>query len=411
MSSAFRDLITPELVKDAIKAGRAALRRLDEDDVPAKLRKVAGYQGGKLPIPLARGLIAALDEEDWLRDKSLEELAPSDSRQEDPSSLFLLRPKGWEFELGRHVERALTQTAAERASELDSQIAVVEARETEAKSRLRDAKRELRELKKQKRAEVEAVRSQLRELRESDRLEEARHADAIAELEEAHRLAREAQRQAVEETELVKQKLQKVEDHRAEAEKRLQSGATAWGSGDPIALARHLDNLVRTVEADPALLEFTRPASEREWKLAPGARPDDRNAMEWLLRQPRPFTMLVDGYNVTFQLSGGPDRAARERLNEELSRFKLLAKTPVNVVAVYDSGLNPEVETGAGPGGIWLRFTKDSLTADEEIRRLAAESEDPVVVVSSDREVREGSEEYGAIALWSEALVAWIQAR
>jgi len=34
-----------------------------------------------------------------------------------------------------------------------------------------------------------------------------------------------------------------------------------------------------------------------------------------------------------------------------------------------------------------------------------------VVVVSSDREVREGSEQHGAIALWSEALVGWIQGR
>ncbi|NNJ48511.1 MAG: hypothetical protein HKP18_11860, partial [Acidimicrobiia bacterium] len=128
-------------------------------------------------------------------------------------------------------------------------------------------------------------------------------------------------------------------------------------------------------------------------------------------RQPRPFTLLVDGYNVTFRLSGGPDAAARERLNEELSRFKLRAKTPVNVVVVYDSAISPEVETGAGPGGIWLRYTKLGLTADDEIRRLAAETVEPLAVVSSDREVREGSEQFGAIVIWSEALVAWIQGR
>ncbi|MGI9647121.1 MAG: NYN domain-containing protein [Acidimicrobiia bacterium] len=411
MSSAFRDLIPPELIKEAIKAGRSALGRMDEDDVPARLRRIAASQGGRLPAPLARGLIAALDDEDWLREKTIEELTDPDAIAEDPSGLFLLRPDGWQFELGRRVERMVLDEAAQRASDLDGQIAVMESREAEAKSRLREAKREIKELKKQKRAEVEDVRSQLRELRESDRQEEVRQAAAFTELEEAHRLAQEAHRQATEETALVKQKLQKVEDHRAEAEKRLQSGATIWGSGDPIALARHLDNLVRTVEADPALLEYTRPPSEREWKLPPGARPDDRNAVDWLLRQPRPYSLLVDGYNVTFRLSGGPDGAARERLNEELSRFKLLAKTPVNVVVVYDSALNPDYETGAGPGGIWLRFTTDSLTADDELRRLAAESEDPVVVVSSDREVREGSEQHGAIAIWAEALVSWIKAR
>lgn len=410
MSSAFRDLIPPELLKDAIKAGRDALRRMDEDDVPAKLRKVAGYQGGKLPAPLTRALIVFLDDEDWLRDKSREEL-PDPDRGEDASSLFLLRPDGWEFELGRRVETTAVKRAADRASDLNSQIAAAEAREAEAKSRLRDAKRQIRQLKKQRQSEVEAVRSQLRELRESDRVEEDQHARAVTDLEEARRRAEEAHRQEAEEAEALKHQLQKAEDQRAMVEKRLQSGATTWGSGDPIALARHLDTLVRTVEADPALLEYTRPSAEREWKLPPGARPDERNAVDWLLRQPHPYTLLVDGYNVTFQLSGGPDGAARDRLNEELSRLKLRSMTPVNVVVVYDSRLNPEVETGTGPGGIWLRFTRDSLSADDELRRLAAESEDPVVVVSSDREVREGSEQHGAIALWSEALVGWIQGR
>ena len=223
--------------------------------------------------------------------------------------------------------------------------------------------------------------------------------------------SRAAHQEEVAAGEALKARLRKAETLRADVEKRAQSGGTAWGSGDPIALARHLDTLVRTVEADPALLEFTKPTSEREWKLPPGARPDDRNAVDWLARQPRPFTLLVDGYNVTFGLSGGMDAAARERLNEELSRFKLRAKTPVNVVAVYDSAVNPEVETGAGPGGVWLRFTRDGLTADDEIRRLAAETDEPLVVVSSDREVREGSEQYGAIAIWSEALIGWIQGR
>lgn len=81
------------------------------------------------------------------------------------------------------------------------------------------------------------------------------------------------------------------------------------------------------------------------------------------------------------------------------------------MIVVYDSAVNPEVETGAGPGGIWLRFTREGLTADDEIGRLAAESADPAVVVSSDREVREGSEQSGAIAIWSEALISWIQGR
>ncbi|MBT8247220.1 MAG: NYN domain-containing protein [Acidimicrobiia bacterium] len=414
MFSALSGVIPPELVHTAIEAGRTALRRLDDDDVPAKLRKVAAHQGGRLPVPLSKALIAALDDDEWLREKAIEELEVDDPAAEGPAgaaALFLLRPEGWEFELGRRVERLAQTKASGRVSELDGLVAEAKAREAEAKKRWQAAKRQIKDLERLRREEVEAVRAQLRELREADRVEDEEHARLVGELEEARSRAEAAHQKEIAAGETLKARLRKAENLRADVEKRVQSGGTAWGSGDPIALARHLDTLVRTVEADPALLEFTKPTRERAWKLPPGARPDDRNAVDWLARQPRPFTLLVDGYNVTFRLSGGPDAAARERLNEELSRFKLRAKTPVNVVVVYDSAISPEVETGAGPGGIWLRYTKLGLTADDEIRRLAAETVEPLAVVSSDREVREGSEQFGAIVIWSEALVAWIQGR
>ncbi|MBT8192856.1 MAG: hypothetical protein HKO63_05705 [Acidimicrobiia bacterium] len=414
MFNALSGVIPPELVQTAIEAGRTALRRLDDDDVPAKLRKVAAHQGGRLPVPLSKALIAALDDDEWLREKAIEELEVDDPAAEGPAgaaALFLLRPEGWEFELGRRVERLAQTKASGRVSELDGLVAEAKAREAEAKKRWQAAKRQIKDLERLRREEVEAVRAQLRELREADRIEDEEHARLVGELEEARSRAEAAHQKEIAAGETLKARLRKAENLRADVEKRVQSGGTAWGSGDPIALARHLDTLVRTVEADPALLEFTKPTRERAWKLPPGARPDDRNAVDWLARQPRPFTLLVDGYNVTFRLSGGPDAAARERLNEELSRFKLRAKTPVNVVVVYDSAISPEVETGAGPGGIWLRYTKLGLTADDEIRRLAAETVEPLAVVSSDREVREGSEQFGAIVIWSEALVAWIQGR
>ncbi|NNF89091.1 MAG: hypothetical protein HKM97_11225 [Acidimicrobiia bacterium] len=414
MFNALSGVIPPELVQTAIEAGRTALRRLDDDDVPAKLRKVAAHQGGRLPVPLSKALIAALDDDEWLREKAIEELEVDDPAAEGPAgaaALFLLRPEGWEFELGRRVERLAQTKASGRVSELDGLVAEAKAREAEAKKRWQAAKRQIKDLERLRREEVEAVRAQLRELREADRVEDEEHARLVGELEEARSRAEAAHQKEIAAGETLKARLRKAENLRADVEKRVQSGGTAWGSGDPIALARHLDTLVRTVEADPALLEFTKPTRERAWKLPPGARPDDRNAVDWLARQPRPFTLLVDGYNVTFRLSGGPDAAARERLNEELSRFKLRAKTPVNVVVVYDSAISPEVETGAGPGGIWLRYTKLGLTADDEIRRLAAETVEPLAVVSSDREVREGSEQFGAIVIWSEALVAWIQGR
>ena len=177
----------------------------------------------------------------------------------------------------------------------------------------------------------------------------------------------------------------------------MRSGGTAWGSGDPIALARHLDTLVRTVEADPALLEFTKPTRDREWKLPPGARPDDRNAIDWLARQPRPFTLVVDGYNVLFHLDRGDFSTgrARQRLSQELGRLKREAGT-ARVVVVYDSALPGGRRVRPSAGGVEVRFAEEDRLADEEVILLAGELTGAVVVVSSDREVREGAEAAGA---------------
>lgn len=415
MPSVLLAAIPPELLGPVVQAARVALGRLEDDEVPAKLRKVAAYQGGRLPLPLAKALIGVLDEDEWLRDKSGRELDDDDPGRDGPegaSALFLQRPEGWAFDMGRRVERYAQGRAAGRVSEMDDRLAAAQGRETEAKRRWQEAKRKIQELERLRREEVQEVRAQLRQVREADRTEDQQHRETVAELEAARARAEADHARGTEEVDVLKQRLRRAEDQRAEVEKRVQSGGQmAFGSGDPIALARHLDALIRTVEADPALLEFTKPTVDRDWKLPPGARPDERNAVDWLTRQPRAFNLIVDGYNVTFQLSGGSDAAARDRLNEELSRFKLRTMTPVNVVVVYDSAINPEVETGSGPGGVWIRFTRDGLTADDEIRRLAAETDGPLAVVSSDREVREGSEQFGAMTLWSEALIGWIQGR
>ncbi|RZV45154.1 MAG: hypothetical protein EX267_06000, partial [Acidimicrobiia bacterium] len=278
MFNALSGVIPPELVQTAIEAGRTALRRLDDDDVPAKLRKVAAHQGGRLPVPLSKALIAALDDDEWLREKAIEELEVDDPAAEGPAgaaALFLLRPEGWEFELGRRVERLAQTKASGRVSELDGLVAEAKAREAEAKKRWQAAKRQIKDLERLRREEVEAVRAQLRELREADRVEDEEHARLVGELEEARSRAEAAHQKEIAAGETLKARLRKAENLRADVEKRVQSGGTAWGSGDPIALARHLDTLVRTVEADPALLEFTKPTRERAWKLPPGARPDD----------------------------------------------------------------------------------------------------------------------------------------
>ena len=404
-----------ELLAPALKAGRAALQRLDEEDVPAKLRKVNVYQGGRLPVPLVKSLLKFIDDDDWLRDKAQAELGEFDPDSTGPrraSSLFLYRPAGWEFELGRSVEGSLQAAAEGRVGKLDSLVADAEAREAEAKRRLSDIQTRLDEAHGRAEKEIESVRAQLREARDGDRREAESLQQRIDELEDEKNSDEEALAALGQLIDGLKERLHRAEEQRAFTEQRFQSGqGEAWAGGDPVALARHLDLLIKTVEADPELLAFLEPASDREFRLPPGARPDDARAVEWLLRQPQPFTMVVDGYNVAFQLVGDSTSAARDRLNEELSRLRLRTMTPAQVTVVYDSAVSAEVETSPGPGGIRVRFTREGHIADEEIAELVSALDGPVVVVSSDREVREGTAELGAVVLWSEALVQWIKAR
>ncbi len=404
-----------ELLTPALKAGRAALRRLDEDEVPAKLRKVSAYQGGRLPAPLVRSLLTFLDDEAWLREKAQDELGsyePDSTGPRRASGLFLHRPPGWEFELGRSVGGSLQAAAERRVGELDSLVGDVEAREAETKRRLTEVQAQLDEAHASSDEEVESVRIQLRQVREGDRRELEILENKIAGLEAEKLSDEDALAELGQMVDSLKERLHRAEVQRASTEQRFQSGAgQAWAAGDPVDLARHLDMLVRTVEADPELLAYLEPVADREFRLPPGARPDERNAVEWLLRQPQPFTMVVDGYNVAFQLVGESTRAARDRVNEELSRLRLRTMTPTQVTVVYDSSVNSEVETAPGPGGIRVRFTREGHIADEEIAEIVSTLDGPVVVVSSDREVREGTAELGAVVLWSEALVEWIKAR
>ncbi|HDH25979.1 MAG TPA: hypothetical protein ENH00_07290 [Actinobacteria bacterium] len=52
---------------DVVQIARSVVRDLDLDDVPAALRPVERYSGGRLPPPLAGTLLNAIVENDWFR--------------------------------------------------------------------------------------------------------------------------------------------------------------------------------------------------------------------------------------------------------------------------------------------------------------------------------------------------------
>lgn len=410
------DHVPAELLTPALEAGRAALRRLDDTDVPNKLKKVVAYSGGHLPPPLARSLGRALDEQEDLRTKALDEWDAADLMAPGPvgaSALFLIRPDNWQFQLGKLV--AVHEEAAARSdiADLTRRLREAEDEAAEGRRRVSDLREELERTKRK----AKQPRRDGRKREESGRSASAEDFQRrIAALEVALEEAEAAHLSLSERAQRKDSKLRRVRADRAEALRKAEARSGAgWGSGDPVKLARHLDEVASVVAVGATrVAEYFRETMGFEagpWKLPPGARPDGANSIEWLMRQPRQFVLLVDGHNLAHKLR--PDAASgpgtRDEIVHALARFKLHTKTVVQVVVVFDSSVSPTGDTYRGPSGVEVRFASADSSADDEILTLASSFDDPVAVVSSDREVREGAERFGAIGLWSEAMKEWMR--
>jgi predicted RNA-binding protein with PIN domain len=410
------DWIPPELLAPAFKAVRKALRDLDPDEVPAVLRRIVGQSARRLPPPLARKLAETLDENEWLREKAAEAGSDLDPSSPDParavSALFLLRPDGWEDrarEAAEHrasgAQQALVATLQRTIADLQQQLEV-------AREKAKGA---------QQRAQAAAVAADRKAQSARSAIEAARQEERLAsdELRRDHGALHERYQRLVQDLEEAGERITALRDDLLRTRRTSRSSATpagpqAWAPRDPLEIARMLDDIVEAVRPeavavspevlDGVVLPFALPA---------GVSPDQKDAVAWLATYEEAYGLVVDGYNVTFLLDEETftDPSARDRLNEGLARFRRMASAPVQVVVVYDSAQSGGMTANAGPGGIEIRFTESGHTADEEILAMAAAGRTRLAVVSTDRRVREGAEEYGALGLWSQALVAWLERR
>lgn len=352
-----------------------------------------------------------LDRLDWLRAKAAEswkgaEVALTGDGPDRASALFLLRPEGWMADFARlswDAGQAAGSVAGERAAR---EAEVLRLERTAAKDRLREVAKEANELRREvKRLERAAA--------EPGRLEQAgaaRHRDLLAET-EAERLHERAElegRVAELQAEVKRQAaaLQKARAERAAALALAEEGrpAAGWAKGG-IGLARALDSV--TAAAARVIPEAEAVPGAVAPTLPPGVRPDSADAVDKVLEHRGPKHIVVDGYNVGLALAAGKAADVRARLDPVLARMRTVARPPRSVTVVYDS--SREGSRVSGIGGVVVTFAPPGTSADDVIVRLAAVA--GTVVISNDREVRERATRAGALALWSEALVAWSRRR
>lgn len=432
-----------------------------DEDVPPSLRPFLRFK--KLPAPAVEAARSALDDESFRQrvrdavrrvvdDPDAPEMAV-DEIVGEVGALALERPDGWSgaVEDAMATARDEAATAADRREERRARrrLEAAEAARRRSEAAREQALAELDDERRRRRAaedRAEELAERVAALREVD---EGR-AEAVRQLKEAE------QRVAERALELRRLRAQLGELRQELVEARAGAAAEVPDvPSDGVARRRVVDELGRVASAAGALVDAVAAASSalgvdevelarastpgpcgpegldgtgattgaeaghgpgrgagtrRRAELPPGVFDDSVEAALHLLRLPA-AVLVVDGYNVS--LEGWPDEplpAQRRRLVDALRNLQ--ARTGVEPIVVFDG-----VEAEGGPAGslprsVQVRFSPPGVTADDVVVELVGQlpEDRPVVVASSDGELRERSVAAGANTVGSGQLLDVLRA-
>jgi predicted RNA-binding protein with PIN domain len=427
----------------------AALRAADPADLPGPLRQYQTWTPKRLRHPRVLGLVRrtldldqsfrklvderVLDEEEALvrlvrAGRHAEALASGESPEAVVKVGLALGPDG-EAAVAAAVAAAATSQARAEAARVRSTLAGVEsdldaARERAeaeaagaraARDELRAAREELRRVERERRTLAERVEGLERELGQSAAALRAARDEAAA---EQRRLSGRA-------TEL--------QARLSESQRNYRALRRSAGQVDPVvaeavgALERDLDALRRATglgdEAGggpgpggprgTAGGEGLRPQRRRPLAVPGGRGADDPQTLAaWMGVDG--VLVLVDGYNVTKHPQGFPNRGLEDQRTLLLDLCRRLARRfGAEITVVFDGGTVGPIPTRLPLGPVEVVFTDAGRTADDEIvaRTNAAPPERPVVVVTSDNELRTRVTALGATITRSPALLGLATAR
>lgn len=398
-----------DLLREAIEAARAALRDLDPPQIPTRMRRIVASSQRTLPIPLAESVLRELGENEFLRSKAMDAWPDSVSGRGSPeaSRAFLERADGWESVV---LAEALSWAGQRAEEDVAATVADLERSRAEVA--------ELREMVRRERDETETIRRASREALEEHRApgRAARQAESrLRDQWDAERSSWAEREQVLEqqiadldrEVRRLQEAARRERKERAELEAGLSQHAAGALPSDPLGLARHLDQIV-------ALVQSLAPAPEgrsigaspvHPYRIDASVRPDTPGAIDALVADP-PVRIVIDGYNLGFQMAEGDPVRARALVQEVAGRLRRAANS-AEVVVVFDSeGAEEGSREGGRVAGVGVVFALEASADDVIVQRVSG---DPggTVVVTSDRELQARVSEYGVAVVWSEALVGW----
>jgi predicted RNA-binding protein with PIN domain len=400
-------------VSEDISASLAAsigayIRATAAQELPGPLRRFKGWR----PKALGRhrGELLAVLEDDVERKRILKWLddgkAPLDDADAELLRIASARHEGWVRELaGRSREAVDDCERRDLAPDLVAALERERAKHRAAREELRRSRRSTRAVADAEKRRAEDVARELASLRQE--LDAAREmvarlrSDAAVGAEafdrERRRLTRAVERTRAERDEL-KQQLKKARrEHRAlEGRNAELERPTAARSGSPPAGAT----------SD----RFPPPARRRPLPVPRGLFDDSPETLLAWLDAPS-ATLLVDGYNVakSDQGYGVLDLPAqRGRLVDDVDR--LTRRHGVRAIIVFDGatiapGLSRRRRAGAS-----VVYSRPPESADDHLVGLVEElPSHPVVLVTSDRELRARAADLGATLAHSAQLLALIR--
>jgi predicted RNA-binding protein with PIN domain len=442
------------LLAGYMDAALATLRAADQADLPGPLRQYQTWTPKRLRHPRVLGLVRrTLD-----LDQSFRQAVDGRVLDEEEALARLLRA-------GRHVEAlasgetpeavarvglALGREGVEAVEAAVAAAAASQARAEAAavRSALAGAESELDVARERAEAEAAAARATREELRaardELRRVERERRAlaDRVEGLE--HQLAqsaatlRAARDEAAAEQRRLGGRVSELQARLAEAQRNYRALRRSAGQVDPVvaeavgALERDLDALRRATGlaeegggkgrggagapgagAGSAGAGAGRPARRQPLPVPGGRGADDPETLAAWMGVDGAL-VLVDGYNVTKHPQGFPDRGLEDQRTLLLDLCRRLARRfGAEVTVVFDGGTVGPLPTRLPLGPVEVVFTDPGRSADDEIvvRTNAAPPQRPVVVVTSDNELRDRVAALGATITRSPALLGLATAR
>ena len=413
--------VDPSVVRSALERALEVARQGEEATptvaAPKALARYLSFQ--KLTGPALAAVLRVLETDDGFRARVLAATSPEDVTA--AGWLALSRPTGWRELLGAVAagqhEASETKDAERRLRELQRSLEASERKRADAEAELvrhgdesEAVTAELAGLRRDRRRAEESLSSAERRLEDVEKkLEEreARLAEAHGarearehELDQAQHLLTEAQ------VELGRRPAPLVPGERPvdvaalrEATSRLERAAAT--------LAKSVDGVLAAVPPEPVVIDEkpSPPQPRAPLSLPGGVVADTAAGARWLLGQAG-VVLLVDGYNVA--KAAWPDEDLEpQRAHLIRALDALTVRTGATAEIVFDGPDDPAPTARQGTRSVGVGYSGGALADDVVVDLVDAYPPDrPVIVVSSDREVRDAARAKAATVIGSDTLIA-----